>query len=656
MSYEEFKLYMTQNLNDISEEDLIKLWAVYEGFYTHYGEQANSILDLLIFIYKEIGQIDETDITFLTSVMLYIKNEIYLGCVNKDYLEKLTKEHKLFNELSEENKTICLKYIEENTKNKISDKIHYTYILEYYKNHIKKSLSEKQLTDILNLDITLRKIYAYSEIDFDDIRNSIIECYINNNFNYDQSYKWCVGRLATTYIKEFLELSYFFENLIKDEDILKESLDKYFILGCLNDLNYDLEDNINNGEVMCGRDYLRVKDDILLGIAESIENYWFDDMQKDKNGVFIFGIIKEGLDKKNLEENNQEILMNIQNSNFNKFNNFSDYLKQNSNLNFNDINYLWHISQKIGDFDNLDFNLIEIMLQIYSHMKDCNENKFIKAIFDLNEINNKVLTLSPTSFDDEILKETEKQLFELIKQYNMDYDTRKCCYKFINQNINKKRNSYYDEENIKEFFDNELPKICIEEYTEYEIEESIKECLKIYEFLINFPYLKNKPKYVIKNAILLSHVEYPIDSLNYNERLNLCIGFAFYKETNTLEDMNNIIYDYYNNKAISNKYKDIYFNYGILCYLDLVETNVNNKNNELKDGIKYYYRERNNDALVDIATNVDDYWHDLNVKKHDKRFQLGIIYKGLEYYQESLLYDGFVIDEKQLILRNNNFS
>lgn len=659
MNCEEFKLYMTQNINDINEENLIKLWSVYESFYNYYGDRADFILDLLIFIYKEIGQIDETNIAFLTSIMLCIKNEVYLGCSNQKYLKKIMKNHYLYNKLTDEDKLVCLKFIEDSTRNMIPEEIQYDYICDYYKTYIRKELSIEQLIDILNLDITLRTIYDDTEIDFDDIRSAIIDCYIYNDFDYYKSYNWCLGRITTTHIKDFMYLSYFFEKVFKDTNINKEILDKYFILGCLNDLNYDLENDLNNETVMQGWKYLTVKDNVLLSIAESIENYWFDNMQKEKNYEFIFGIIKKGLNLRyfeNDEENNLEDRKNV------TFVKFYKLLKRSLDIKYNEINYLWGIYQTISGGDNLD--LVGIMCEIYSQMENYNSDKFINIIIELNEANNIFKTYLPTYFDDDVLDMTKKDLFGFIKHSDMEYDEKQCCYKYLNKKINEKVDNYYNEENIANFFHNELSKIYIDDYTNDKIENCERECLKLYNILINFSYLKNIPKYVIKNAILLSHVEYLMNTITFEERLNLCIGLSFYKKTITLEDINNIIYNYYNDKTISDEYKDTYFNYGILCYLEQVEINVNTENKELKDGINYYsydannkvILDANNKAIVDIAMNVDDYWHDFNVDKHNKNFQLGILYKGAKDYQDNLLNNGELIEEKQLILKNNNFS
>ena len=558
MNFEQFKVFIIKELNYIDEKDLINLWKIYEQYYKLYSDKADYVLDLLVFICKELKKIDITDIIFSITVMLYIKNEVYFGCRNKDYLEKIFKEHYIYCKLSNQAKLICLKYIEEMIKQEVSNEIRSNYVLTFYKSKIKKHLTNEQLNDILKLNDVLTNVGDYMQFDFGDIRDIIIDCYNNNNFSYYQSFNWCLEKITTV------------------------------------DIN---------------------------------------DLKKIKEEINI--------------KTNQE--------NLSVYDEFLSLLKSGLTLSDTKVKYLWNIYQEVGHLDYLDLKIVEIIIQAYPFMKKNNVDFDVQMIIILKRINFLFIQILPILFDDNVINGTKEFFYQFIQE-NCDNNTKKCCYQYVNKIINKKRNNYYDETNVEAFFYNELTNLYAIYGDEIDLKDCVDECKEIYETLIKKPYMSSIPKYVIKNAILLSHVEYPKNVINFYSRLNLSVGLSFYKYINKLEDINNIIFDHYNNKSISDIYKTVYFIYGILCFVENIKIRVNNKSSEFNDGINYYNYNQENETLFDIAINIDDYWHDLDINKHSKNFQLGIIYRGLEYYQKDLLYEEEMLNNQLLILKNNDYS
>ena len=313
MSYEKFKLYMISELNDVKEINLIKLHSVYETFSKENSEQKDLILKMLVFLYKELDIFHGKDITNLLLILLYIHPKIALGCENEEQLIKTLNKYPLYYNLDNRYKKVCLKYIRDNIiKKEVSSEEKGHSLVNYYKKFIKKKLSVEQCNNLIIIHQLLLDFFL-EYLGFDQIIYVISECFNNNDFNYNQSFSWCMGRCFSYVYNTYLSLSNFYVHIfsLKKYESIKKFLDKYFILGSLSNLNYKSVIFLDTENEKEGQRYFSMNsDNMLLNIAESIEDYFADDIQVNKNEEFIYGIIIEGINKKLESESESLKLLN----------------------------------------------------------------------------------------------------------------------------------------------------------------------------------------------------------------------------------------------------------------------------------------------------------------------------------------------------------
>ena len=626
MNYKDFIEFMQKKINKISQYELNQLWDIYREISFEYDENDNFILELIIACCNEVSDIKLLDIKKIINIFILIKDTNDIKSIKDLALKNID-----FYKLSDDYKNVLFKYIDNYIilKKKQSDPK-----IDYYVSNIKKIITPQKLDEILYLDKKLEIIYK-NVLDYKKI---IVECYNDYNYDFDSRVSWCMGRINSFALNDFYSLAILLKENYKDNST-REYFNEYYILGLINDLNYFTEINFDNASVRAGSKYLVVEDNLLMGVVDSIYSYMQEQDERNLDVDFIFGILKEGFYRKKLDYYfNYQLYKNNFFDSF-KFSMFY-FSFISSNLSAEEINALWKDYKLIDEDIICDKFLINMLLELYPYLKNSNDTVHDKIIFLLGEIYATYVYCFPTAYDKEMISETREAFYNIINYYKINDDIKETLLKYIDNVLIQQQEEYYSETNIENFYKKNLIK---SDLATNSIKETLNECLYLYDYLRKLDFLNNESSYVIKNVILISYLEYAASDISFDERANLCIGLCLMENDKQLKDINDVIFNYYNNPDIEKKYKDNFFAYGVLSYIaNTKNINLNIRQSKMmKMGIKYYTKDedlrrkncKQNKLIEDIAINVNDYWNDLSVKKHNKEFQLGIIYNGVQCYQ-----------------------
>ena len=634
MTYEEFKQYMNHELGEISDLELKELWIVYEQMQGAVGKVTVSILDLLVFIKQNIEVIYAEKVNKILYAFIYMVSEIFLNVLDKIDIEQIVEDNPYYNLFDQKTKNLCKKFVQKLLNEKITLEEKKEYILNYYSDLINIELTEKQLQNIILLHFNLSFLADELNIKKYIIRQVIIECFNNNNFNYKQSYDWCFGVISVMAIpaQDFNQLCIYIDEILKNN--WDDVFNKYYILGCLNSLNDIFDNNFENEEVEKGKEYLMGESVNMLDIAELIVDYYHDPTYPNKSSYFVYGIIKEGLHY--IEENNKNRKI------------FYNIVKNKTQLEDNDIDFLWGIYKVYSQKDEIDYDIIDILIFLHKNIK--NSDKYIYYLLKeyMVKVNEFFKNYLLVNFSDSLIDDLKDNLYNKIKIFTLEDNLKEYCYKYADEKFEIMNENYYDESNIEDFFYNELFRLFEKNLTNEEIESYFNECCYLYNELIKIPRFEYRPKYIIKNIIIESFINCP-PNITSVERLSYCLGRLDITKDLSLISINENIYNYYNKDNIDNKYKNVYYCYGNIYNILIDSIYINNLTNDVIKGINYYTENLLENDLFEIASNLNNYWYDEMIVQHNKDFQLGILYQGLEKYLDKN-------DETKKLINKNKIS
>ena len=650
MRYEIFEDYFKIEEDVVNKDEIKELWKLYQELTLTHSEDERLILKLMTLFYEDMevlncGKIKEL-ITILISVLKILYNSNYDLEYSKEEIEKIFTSH----DLSSEDREICFMYIYEIIEEiqKTEEKIN------YYVNNIQKILTPDELNEIIKLDVLFEDKYDDDQ-SYEESRKIIVEGFNKKNYTSAQSNSWCMGKRVSYSIVDIEGIDGIAKLLLdiyQNEDF-KYFLTEDFILGILSNLNDERIYESNTKDI---KTYQYVDDDKLTDIVNELL-YYLETVGEDTiNKDSILKILEKTFKDKSENKKIDSILFN---ADFSLYSEFCNLLKEHK-LNSTDIASLWEDYLDIEE-SRCDKILVDMLLLVYPYKKICDLDEYERVIMLLDDIYSSFLFNLPSSYDEKKVDETLYYLNSIIDNYDINKKIKDILLKYVDEVVLEKQVEYYDEINIKEFYKNNL---MDKRLTSNIINSTYNECIALYDHLTKISLLDKIPNYIIKNVILNSYLDYSIEEINFCERINLCIGLCYMKKGKTLEEINNIIFDFYNNSNIDKKYKDNFFVYGVLTYLKEMVPEKINKTKEMQNGVYYYSRDELNDnelglskEIENIAINVNDYWNDLCVKNHDRNFQFGIICKGTEYIDGYILYT----DEEskddillKLMYENNN--
>ena len=650
MRYEIFEDYFKIDEDVVNKDEIKELWKLYQELTLTHSEDERLILKLMTLFYEDMevlncGKIKEL-ITILIPALKILSNLNYDLEYSKEEIEKIFTSH----DLSSEDREICFMYIYEIIEEiqKTEEKIN------YYVNNIQKILTPDELNEIIKLDVLFEDKYDDDQ-SYEESRKIIVEGFNKKNYTSAQSNSWCMGKRVSYSIVDIEGIDGIAKLLLdiyQNEDF-KYFLTEDFILGILSNLNDERIYESNTKDI---KTYQYVDDDKLTDIVNELL-YYLETVGEDTiNKDSILKILEKTFKDKSENKKIDSILFN---ADFSLYSEFCNLLKEHK-LNSTDIASLWEDYLDIEE-SRCDKILVDMLLLVYPYKKICDLDEYKRVIMLLDDIYSSFLFNLPSSYDEKKVDETLYYLNSIIDNYDINKKIKDILLKYVDEVVLEKQVEYYDEINIKEFYKNNL---MDKRLTSNIINSTYNECIALYDHLTKISLLDKIPNYIIKNVILNSYLDYSIEKINFCERINLCIGLCYMKKGKTLEEINNIIFEFYNNSNIDKKYKDNFFVYGVLTYLKEMVPEKINKTKEMQNGVYYYSRDELNDnelglnkEIENIAINVNDYWNDLCVKNHDRNFQFGIICKGTEYIDEYILYT----DEEskddillKLMYENNN--
>lgn len=315
------------------------------------------------------------------------------------------------------------------------------------------------------------------------------------------------------------------------------------------------------------------------------------------------------------------------------------------NITPQDIDLLWESYVTIYAELNLiessrTLYIMDILIFSYPYLHTLSKNEHMGLLYTLCSLHTDIYFRSPYDYSDEKIEDTKRQINESIESGLVPTSSNKVikqvCKKYVNQEIDKCIKSYYDEDNIEDFYF-EATNNMMDYSLSYDDQETLEnECMEIYERLTSiYPEI---PNHLIKNSVLDSYDYFEFNEIPYQYRFNFILGLCKQTFINNIFDVNDCLIKHFKDSKINAAYKDEYFCYGILCCLDLLKTpRFTSLKEDFKRGQEYFTDDDGENKLYTLAVNINDYWHDAFKKEHTSEFQLGLLSKGhMVYLQDEL--------------------
>lgn len=343
---------------------------------------------------------------------------------------------------------------------------------------------------------------------------------------------------------------------------------------------------------------------------------------------------------------------------------FANYIYLKTDYDFNTINRLWNFYNDLTNYEEIDYNedelslyefinkkysnkinyeLLDILMHVYSIVPKEKDYLIIGLVSALHNAVNYLNEMTYFYFEEEFVNTTKETIYDNlnmgIQSLDVDDNLKKYCQDYLDKKIDIKKEKTYQEDFVYDFFEEDFKTIDDQIIEYFDLGQLVNEAYKIYEYLINLDYLKDKPKYFIKNIISFCYHENELICYGFNEKINFCLALAHYKEIKNVKEINEFLYNFFDNQNIQDKFKDKYFIFGVLYFADDIEMCKVDKNSDFYTGNLYFQSNKSDDSYIQtLLDSIYNYWNDLDIKKRNKDFQLGIIYEGIKNIQENLEY------------------
>ena len=326
-----------------------------------------------------------------------------------------------------------------------------------------------------------------------------------------------------------------------------------------------------------------------------------------------------------------------------------DFINQIRGLNLSkeEVIQLWDLYYDLEDYytNNQEFNeelskeIIRIITDDYSLLLELPFEESLHFVYFLLYYRDVISYYYLGDFVDEKVEDTISSIQTLcFAEVPSTYteEMKDCFNEYILDYMHQRRNQLYHQR----FED------CIYEEIYHQEEEpsfkQVEQAIQWYDELNSLDFLKEVPLIQKKLAILeiIDH-HYINETWEIEDVISLAIGLCSLNQVNDLTEINDLLFKHYSDSQIPSKYKNKYYNYGLLSSVDWNLLDYQESNDLfIKQGEKYFSKDdldsyEDGDTVWITAEEVDLYWNDLMQKEKNKSFQYGILNQGLHYFKET---------------------
>ena len=280
---------------------------------------------------------------------------------------------------------------------------------------------------------------------------------------------------------------------------------------------------------------------------------------------------------------------------------------------------------------------MDYMISIY----ECAEvSSFIhlqKIWHTLSNAHNKIDYFQTNIFDVWSLEEVEEMIEDHIKIYGSFDRLKPSEQRYIKEYIKKalicKYYGYlYAQDHVYEWFYLELKNYMDDKNKELYL-QNVTLCTYLFDDMIDL--YKERGEEVdpdwLKESILISYDDIADLTLDYQDRFNYVLGQTLPVQ-NTLLDISQSIFDFYQDSSIPSIYKNDYFIYGYFYNYDLQVDSSCFDQKQMQEGYNYFINDYRDNKIKLTAENIDDYLHDEMKPNKDVKFLTGVLLAGVELY------------------------
>ena len=280
---------------------------------------------------------------------------------------------------------------------------------------------------------------------------------------------------------------------------------------------------------------------------------------------------------------------------------------------------------------------LDSIISIYDGAEINNYTHLQKIWHTLSNAQIKIEDYQTNIFDVWSLEELEEMVRNHVKIYGSMGKLTASEQKYIKQYIKKALISKYygylcAQDHVYEWFYLEL-----KNYVDFSNKDLYLQNVTLCEYLFDdmIKLYKEREEEVdpdlIKEKILISYDEISDLTLDYQDRFNYVLGECLPTQ-NTLLDISQSIFDFYQDSSIPSIYKNDYFIYGYFYNYDLYADDSYFDQEQMQEGYNYFINDYRDNKIKLTAENMDDYLHDEYLPNKNVLFLTGILSAGLELY------------------------